>query len=192
MVDNIVIVTDPKRIKVGIEETRRHILSLLKIKAMTVAELAEALNKDQSTIYRHIEKLTEHDYVEASDERRIHHIPEKIYSRTAMTFLLSPDKKLAGEDIDLMKKMTEEHGKELATILSQVKPEGEIEPEALTELLWFLWEHTISDIKDLKERNVEMSIKEIHVFNNLSILKAMRSDPEFADKLNDLLEKAGL
>ena len=99
-----------------------------------------------------------------------------------MTFLLSPDMKLAGEDIDLMKKMTEELGKELATILSQVKPEGEIEPEALTELLWFLWEHTISDIKDLKERNVEMSIKEIHVFNNLSILKAMRSDPEFADK----------
>ena len=134
MVTEIEIVTDPKKIKVGIEDSRRNILSLLKIKPMTVAEIAEAMSKDQSTIYRHIEKLLDHSYVEVSGERRTHHIPEKIYSRTASTFLLCPDKTLEGEEIEIMRKMTQKSASSLARSLSELEPKGQLDEDSLVEL----------------------------------------------------------
>jgi len=192
MVREVEIVTDSKTIKVGIEETRRNILSMLRIKPMTVAELADALSKDQSTIYRHIEKLKEHDYVEVSGEQRKHHIPEKIYSRTAKTFLLSPDKKLQGAEIELMKKYTHESAEQLSNVLSNVEPVSDIDVDGLDELMWAVWDNTTSEVKKLKSKGTEVTMKQLQTFQILALLKHYRNDPQFKKELDLLMDKAGI
>jgi DNA-binding transcriptional ArsR family regulator len=85
------IIDDIDVIKVAIEENRKQILLLLNKKDMTVSELADEMRKDISTIYRHVHKLEGNGLVEQAGERRVHHIPEKIYGRTARLFLYSSD-----------------------------------------------------------------------------------------------------
>lgn len=84
-------IRDPQTIEVALEETRRKILSLLSVSNMTVSQLVDILEKDQSTIYRHIEKLLSAGLIYVAGERKKSHIPEKVYARTASVFILSPD-----------------------------------------------------------------------------------------------------
>ncbi len=82
---------DSETLKIGLEKTRKQILDLLKVKNMTISQISEALGKDQSTVYRHVKKLKEANFVEIKGERKEHHIPERIYGRTASVFLMSPE-----------------------------------------------------------------------------------------------------
>ena len=90
MQSSIRVVRDPEKIRICIETTRSKILSLLNVENMTISQLAEVLNKNQSTVYRHVKKLEKHNFIEVSGEKKEHHIPEKIYSRTAKMFLMIP------------------------------------------------------------------------------------------------------
>jgi len=66
-------------------------LDLLRVKDMTISQISEALEKDQSTIYRHVKKLEGAGFIEVKGERKEHHIPERIYGRTAEVFLMTPE-----------------------------------------------------------------------------------------------------
>ncbi len=87
----IEIVDDPEKIKIIMEETRSKILRLLRFRDMTISELASILNKDVSTIFRHIKKLEGAGFVKVTGERRVHNVPERIYGRTAKTLILAPE-----------------------------------------------------------------------------------------------------
>ncbi len=91
MKKNLKVISNPEAIKVGMEKNREKILELLKINDMTISQISEALGRDQSTIYRHVRKLEEAGFVEICGERREHHIPERVYGRTADFYLLAPD-----------------------------------------------------------------------------------------------------
>ncbi len=91
MSSNIRLFEEPETLKVGLEKTRKQILDLLKVKNMTISQISKALEKDQSTIYRHIRKLEDAGFIEVKGERKEHHIPERIYGRTADVFLMSPE-----------------------------------------------------------------------------------------------------
>ncbi|MFP4609316.1 MAG: ArsR/SmtB family transcription factor, partial [Candidatus Aenigmatarchaeota archaeon] len=91
MKEEIRLIEDPAALKVGLEGTRNQILELLRVKEMAISQISEALGKDQSTIYRHVKKLQDSGFVEVKGERKQHHIPEKIYGRTAKWFLLTPE-----------------------------------------------------------------------------------------------------
>ncbi len=88
---DIVVLRDPEIIRIVVEDTRVKILNILRIRPMTISEMARALGKNVSTIYRHIKKLEALGLVEVVGERRTGHQPEKIYGRTATTFLLAPE-----------------------------------------------------------------------------------------------------
>jgi DNA-binding transcriptional ArsR family regulator len=85
------VIKDIDVIKIAIEPNRRRILALLNSQDMTVSELANALRKDISTVYRHMHKLEGAGLIESSGERRVHNIPEKVFRRTAKHFLFSPE-----------------------------------------------------------------------------------------------------
>lgn len=91
MQQEIKVIRDPEIIEIALEENRRKILSLLSVSSMTVSQLVDILEKDQSTIYRHIEKLLSAGLIYVAGERKRSHIPEKVYARTAGVFILSPD-----------------------------------------------------------------------------------------------------
>ncbi len=82
---------DSDTLKVGLEQSRKKILKLLKVKNMTISQISEALERDQSTVYRHIKKLEEAGFIEVKGEKKEHHIPERVYGRTAEIFLLTPE-----------------------------------------------------------------------------------------------------
>lgn len=90
MKEPVRVIRDPDKIRICIETTRNKILSLLNVENMTISQLSEALSKDQSTVYRHVKKLEKHGLVMVCGEKKEHHIPEKIYGRTAGMFLMIP------------------------------------------------------------------------------------------------------
>ncbi|MFH0816151.1 MAG: winged helix-turn-helix domain-containing protein [Methanobacteriota archaeon] len=104
MSKDVVVVTDPKIIKVGIEDTRRKILALLRFNDLAVSQIAEVIGKDESTVYRHVEKLKSAGYIHVTGERTVHHIPERIYGRTAKVFILSPDEMKSADATKMLEK----------------------------------------------------------------------------------------
>lgn len=94
---NIKIVKDPQKIKVGIEETRSKILTELGTEGTSVKELADEIDRDPSTIYRHIHLLEDAGYVERCMEEETE-LDERLYRKAAGIFLMAP-KKLAFEEL---------------------------------------------------------------------------------------------
>lgn len=89
MTKKVRVVTDPKVIKLMLEDTRRRILQLLRNKEMTISQLSEILGKTPQTIYHHIEKLKEAGLVEVKRTEMKGNLVEKYYGRTADAFYIN-------------------------------------------------------------------------------------------------------
>ena len=149
MVDEIRILDDPEVIKIAIDKTRRKILELLRLNDLTVAQMASILGKDQSTIYRHVEKLVKADIIQQSGERKEHHIPEKLYSRTAKIFFLAPDiGALSKEDV-LVKHRKEMYEKSARLLGKMGYSSTEITQAASSEMYKEIESIVQSKIKEL-------------------------------------------
>jgi DNA-binding transcriptional ArsR family regulator len=105
---SMMVIREPEAFQLLADETRRKILYLLRVKEMTVNEIAEQLGITSQAIYHHIKKLVKGNMVEVVREERVGHLIESYYRATAEDFLLthgkmSPqslhDRKLAEEQI---------------------------------------------------------------------------------------------
>jgi DNA-binding transcriptional ArsR family regulator len=85
-------ITDPEAFQLLADETRRKIIFLLRVKEMTVSQIAEQLNLSPQAVYHHIRKLQKGDLVEVVREERLGHLIESYYRTTAETFNLSVGK----------------------------------------------------------------------------------------------------
>jgi len=83
------VITDPKVIKLMLEDTRRQILRLLRDREMTISQLSEILKKTPQTIYHHVEKLKEAGLVEVKRTEMKGNLVEKYYGRTADAFYIN-------------------------------------------------------------------------------------------------------
>lgn len=83
----VIIITEPERVRVLSDDTRFKILQLLRQRPMTIKELSDALERDRTTIYRHIKILEKAGLVEELDNLG----NERVYSRTARLFLIKAD-----------------------------------------------------------------------------------------------------
>ncbi|MFA4647692.1 winged helix-turn-helix domain-containing protein [Pyrococcus kukulkanii] len=81
---DVMIISDPKQLKALSDQTRMKILGLLRNHPMTISEIAQALGKDRSTIYRHIKALEEAGLVEEVEKLG----NETVYGRVALLFLV--------------------------------------------------------------------------------------------------------
>lgn len=86
------VLRDPSAFQLLADETRRKILYLLRVKEMTVSQLATELNLTPQALYHHIKKLVEGGMVEAVREERLGHLIESYYRATAETFHLQTGK----------------------------------------------------------------------------------------------------
>jgi DNA-binding transcriptional ArsR family regulator len=105
------VVREPEAFQLLADETRRKMLYLLRVKEMTVNQLAEELGITSQAVYHHIKRLLEGKMVEVVREERIGHLIESYYRATAEDFLLTHgkinskslhDKKLAEEQVTLV------------------------------------------------------------------------------------------
>jgi DNA-binding transcriptional ArsR family regulator len=87
------IIRDAQKFKEASEPSRRKILQLLSIKDMSVDELAKILEKDVSTIYRHVHKLEVAGLVEVARNERVGPVSKRYYRRAAKIIigLLPPE-----------------------------------------------------------------------------------------------------
>ena len=84
MTEHLKVFKEPEIIKIGLEKTRSKILNILKEDDHTIKEIAEKLDKDRSTIYRHVKKLEDAGYIENKNTDD----DENKYSRVAHTIFL--------------------------------------------------------------------------------------------------------
>lgn len=71
------------------DETRKKIVFLLRVKEMTVSQIAGELNLTPQAVYHHIKKLLKGEMVEVAREERVDHLIESYYRATAETFVSS-------------------------------------------------------------------------------------------------------
>ncbi len=176
----IEVVDDPERIKIIIEETRSKILHLLRFRDMTISELASILNKDISTIFRHIKKLEKAGFVRVTGERKLHNVPEKIYGRTARTFLLAPESYKKDE---MIKKFSR---RRMETVLIALESLGyKIKnKKELEDLLLELEEIPLKEIENLK-----MDLDWGALRRLMNIILFLKIDDEKLKKIREMVEK---
>lgn len=83
------VLKDPEAFRLLGDDTRRKIVFLLRVKEMTVSQIAAELNITPQAVYHHIKKLQKADMVEVAREERIDHLIESYYIATAETFYCS-------------------------------------------------------------------------------------------------------
>jgi len=82
-------IKDPKAFELLADETRRKIIYLLRVKEMTVSQIAAEMGLTVQAIYHHIRKLKAAAMVEVSREERVGHFIETYYRSAAEMFMLS-------------------------------------------------------------------------------------------------------
>ncbi len=87
-----IVIREPEAYQLLADETRRKILYLLRVKDMTVNQLATELGLSTQAVYHHIRKLLHGKMVEVTKEERVGHLIESYYRATAEDFLLSTGK----------------------------------------------------------------------------------------------------
>ncbi len=85
-------ITDPAAFQLLADETRRKMIFLLRVKELTVGQLAQELGLTPQAVYHHIKKLVKGDMVEVTREERSGHLIESYYMATAETFSFSMGK----------------------------------------------------------------------------------------------------
>ena len=98
------IIRDPESFQLVADETRRKIIFLLRVKEMTVGQIADELNLTPQAVYHHIRRLVNSQMVEVTKEERVGHLIESYYRATAEVFNLvvgtaSHDKEALKEQI---------------------------------------------------------------------------------------------
>ena len=132
------VIREPEAFQLLADETRRKTLYLLRVKEMTVSQIATELGMTSQAIYHHIKKLLKGNMVEVVREERVGHLIESYYRATAEDFLLSHGKVSAQSLHD--KKLAED---QVTAVLNALKTMGfSLEYD----------EDTISQLADLRVR----------------------------------------
>ena len=74
------------------DETRRHIVFMLRDETLSVKEIAKRLNLTPQNIYHHVNKLQDEDIIELNYEQRNGHLVESYYSVPADTYIYADDR----------------------------------------------------------------------------------------------------
>jgi DNA-binding transcriptional ArsR family regulator len=187
--DEIRLIRDPRAIRVATEATRRKILSLLRLRGMTVSEVASVLEKDQSTIYRHMDKLREAGLVVPSGERKVHHIPEKVFTRTAKIFLIAPDLSTTMEHVDLGGVYGREEVTRMLRALERLGYLHKLTPGLVRKARDLILHIDDAIRKEVERAKVDqMEIHTLWRLEMLLLLIRMRRDEGFGRKVSDFLD----
>jgi DNA-binding transcriptional ArsR family regulator len=83
------VIKDPEAFEILADETRRKIIYLLKVKELTVSQIASEIGLTAQAIYHHIRKMKRLGLVEVAREERVGHFIETYYRSAAEMFHLS-------------------------------------------------------------------------------------------------------
>ncbi|NJE61844.1 winged helix-turn-helix domain-containing protein [Thermococcus sp. 21S7] len=166
----VLIITDPERVRVLSDETRFKILQLLREHPMTINELSDAIGKERTTIYRHVKILESAGLVEELEVRG----NERVYARSARLFLIKADPDESVEEFRQAYLQVE--AERLVGILEkagiEIKDREKLK-ELVKEVLNEIEINSQSVIKRISQAEVDLT--EIELFHVLNMLVFMQS-----------------
>lgn len=181
----VIIVTDPKKVRALADPTRFKILELLRMHPMSINELSQLLNKDRSTVYRHVKTLENSGFIEEIAQEG----NKKIYGRKARIFLLKFE---ADETLkEFKQRYMKVEAKRIYEILTNSKinvKDKETFLRLVEEILRDIEEFSRPIFKKISESNVD--IKEVELLHLLNLLVLLNSNElcEKAKELREILE----
>jgi DNA-binding transcriptional ArsR family regulator len=186
------IIRDTQKFKEASEPSRQKILQILSIKEMSVDELAKILEKDVSTIYRHINKLEAAGFVEVAREEPVGPVSKRYYRRAAKIIvgLLPPEETFESE---IFRKYSYEKIRKGLLALKGFRydiPEDEASLDELTEIAieWDkLWEGSFDARIDEKKM-----VGDVSTYYTAALLLALvetREDPRLRRATESLVSE---
>jgi DNA-binding transcriptional ArsR family regulator len=138
-------IRDPKAFEVVADETRRKMIYLLRVRDLTVSQIAEELQRTPQAIYNHIRKLLKTGMIEVAREERVDHFIEKYYRCAAEVFEFSYGRERA-------ERYAEQHMAEALHALAQLGLSVKTDKEGISRLVGVLRRiDTIGARPDLEE-----------------------------------------
>ncbi|NJE05514.1 ArsR family transcriptional regulator [Thermococcus sp. M36] len=181
----VLIITEPEKVRVLSEETRFKILQLLRDRPMTINELSEALKKDRTTVYRHIKLLEGAGLVEEIEV----HGNERVYARAARIFLIKADPDESVEEFrqGYLQMETEKLVQVLEKAGFKIKDREKLK-ELAKEVLNEIELRSQPVIKRISQADIELT--EIELFHLLNMLVFFQSCElcKKAEEAKDLIE----
>ncbi|WP_456450305.1 ArsR/SmtB family transcription factor [Palaeococcus sp. (in: euryarchaeotes)] len=180
----VLIITDPEKIKLLADRTRLEIVNLLRERPMAASELSIMLKKDVSTIYRHLNLLESAGFIKAVRKEG----NEKLYRRTARIFLIAPSREgdLVTPIMDVI------HFQEAETLYNLFTSAGfEIEDKDMfVEIIKTFLSNFEALSRDLIKRLEGIDINPVEFIHLMSLLVLINSPKlqEEAKKLRGLLK----
>ncbi len=191
MSPDIKLFEDSETLKVGLERTRKQILDLLRVKNMTISQVSEALEKDQSTVYRHIKKLEEAGFIEVKGERKEHHIPERIYGRTADVFLMTPEPINSDRTSTLGIRWDDDKVKECIEVLEDLgyKVEKKDVIGEISDNLYKLDREINKELSGSLDKDLELDFFSLMQLKFLISLIKIENSESYSEKLRDSISE---
>jgi DNA-binding transcriptional ArsR family regulator len=187
---SIKVIKDPEAFQLLADDKRRKIVFLLRVKEMTVSQIAAELNVTPQAVYHHIKKLKNGGLIEVSREVRVDHLIESYYRATAESFICSVG------NVTPSREFAKEQARTVLRALENLGFNLEYDDEKIVELIDLQaqldrccssdkYEDAISELDDID------FLTKILVQNYVQILSM--SDEEYAKqqlldrKVNDLM-----
>jgi len=186
------IIKDPEVAKLFADDTRRHILHMLRHQEQSTTDLAKALEKTHSSIIHHLNLLKEAGLVEETRTEKVRNLVQTFYMSTARRFLISYS---LGETLD-------EEGQEIPWQESTVQYIMDaleafsisVPDENRGKVSRLLNTYFLRDQKAyeeaLEQRDEAIKLRRYHGFRIIGLLKHLKlsDDPEFKRVIDELKE----
>ena len=189
-------IKDPEAFQLLGDETRRKIVFLLRVKEMTVSQIAAELDITPQAVYHHIKKLQKVDMVEVAREERIGHLIESYYRATAETFTCSVGKtatsrKFAGEQMKTVLNALKKLGFKLEFDNKEISELADVHRELETCCGSEKFEDAIAGLDDvdfLTKQTVQKYAETISMTRE-EFVRKQESEKKFRDLLLSLVKK---
>ena len=87
--EDVLVVQDPKQLRALADVVRTKIVFLLRERAASITELAEALSSPKGTVGHHVKVLEQAGLIRVVRTRKVRALTEKYYGRVARLFVLA-------------------------------------------------------------------------------------------------------
>jgi DNA-binding transcriptional ArsR family regulator len=98
------VITDPNAFQLLADETRRRMIYLLRVKDLTVSQIASELHLTPQAIYHQIRKLKDAGMIDIAREERVGHFIETYYQASAEVFHIAHGGEKAKKEFEALVK----------------------------------------------------------------------------------------
>ena len=186
------IIKDPEVAKLFADDTRRHILHMLRHQEQSTTDLAKALEKTHSRIIYHLNLLKEAGLVEETRTAKVRNLVQTFYRSTARRFLISYS---LGETLDQEGQEIPWQENTVQYIMGDLEAFGiSVSDENRDKVRRLLNTYFLRDQKAyeeaLEQKDEDIKLRRFHGFRIMGLLKRLKlsEDPEHNRVIGELRE----